>query len=335
MDFWKSEGKSGPFREIIDMGDLITIVVPVYKVEQYLGKCVDSIRKQTYPHLEIILVDDGSPDNCGSMCDEYAACDDRIVVIHKENGGLSDARNAALDIARGNYITFIDSDDYIQVDYIEYLYVLLKKSNADMSICEFDYITEDGKRLNHPLENGTEMLLDQKEALRYLLKQKPYSNSASGKLFKTSHFQDIRFPKDRLYEDTATTYKLFLKAEKIIFGARPLYYYVARNGSISRSAFSVRQMEGLYHAETMVKDIVAIYPDLQEQGYCRLIDSGSSLLTMIPKDQYPEAYRTAMNSVRRVRKRVLLSGEASAKRRVIAALSFLNEKLFISLLRKI
>lgn len=315
------------------MNKLVSVVVPVYGVEQYLEKCVDSIRKQTYPHLEIILVDDGSPDNCGKMCDKYAACDDRIVVIHKKNGGLSEARNVALDIAKGKYITFVDSDDYLHEDYIAFLYNLMQKAGADMSICEFDYITETGRRLNHPLDNSKEMLLDQKESLRYLLKQKPFSNSASGKLFKTCDFSDIRFPKGRLYEDTATIYKLFLKTERVIFGARPLYYYVARDGSISRSAFSVKQMDGLYHAEMMVSDIIARYPELESQGDCRLIDPTVSLLKHIIKGGYPDEYRVVMNCMRRIRSKVLLSKEASIKRRLYAVLSFLNEKMFIRLLK--
>lgn len=316
------------------MNELVTIIVPVYKVEQYLEKCVESIRKQTYPYLEIILIDDGSPDNCGRICDEYAANDERIVVIHKENGGLSEARNVAIDIASGKYITFVDSDDYLHEDYIGYLYNLMQKYDADMSICEFDYITEAGKRLNHPLDNSKEILLDQKESLRYLLKQKPYSNSVSGKLFKASDFSDIRFPKGRLYEDTATTYKLFLKAEKIIFGARPLYYYVARNGSISRSDFSVKQMDKLYHAEMMVSDIVSRYPELDALGCCRLIEPSASLLKHISKAMYPNEYNAVMNGILGIRGRVLLSKEASAKRRLIAVLSFLHEKVFVALLRK-
>ena len=320
-----------------DLGDgivseLVTIVIPVYKVEQYLDKCISSVRNQTYSHLEIILVDDGSPDNCGQMCDMYAASDDRIVVIHKENGGLSDARNAAINIAKGEYITFVDSDDFIHEDYIEYLYSLIKKYDADMSICEFDYITEEGQRLNHPLADKREWQLGQEESLRYLLRQRPYSNSVSGKLFRTADFSDIRFPYHQLYEDTATVYKLFLKSEKVVFGARPLYFYVARNGSISNSGFSVRQMDALYNAEKMVKDIVLRYPQLQAAGDCRLIDSCVSLLRSIQREDYPQEYNTVMECIRQIRKTVLFSKEATIKRRLFAMLAFLKEKLFVKLL---
>ena len=127
------------------MEDLITIVVPVYKVEKYIDRCVTSILNQTYKNLQIILVDDGSPDNCGKICDEYAKKDNRIEVIHKENGGLSDARNAGINIAKGKYIAFVDSDDYVSNDYIEYMYKILKKENAKISICELQIVWKNTK----------------------------------------------------------------------------------------------------------------------------------------------------------------------------------------------
>ena len=115
--------------------ELVSVVVPVYKVERYLDKCIGSIVKQTYTNLEIILVDDGSPDNCPQMCDEWAKKDARIRVIHKENGGLSDARNAALDICTGTYVVFVDSDDYVHPEYVSYLYEMIVQHNADLAVC--------------------------------------------------------------------------------------------------------------------------------------------------------------------------------------------------------
>ncbi len=133
------------FRKGVEMKDLITVVVPVYKVEKYIDRCVTSIINQTYKNLQIILVDDGSPDNCGKICDEYAKKDNRIEVIHKENGGLSDARNAGINIAKGKYIAFVDSDDYVANDYIEYMYKILKKENAKISICELQIVWKNTK----------------------------------------------------------------------------------------------------------------------------------------------------------------------------------------------
>ena len=318
------------------MTDLITIIVPIYNVEKYINKCIDSILSQTYSNIEIILVDDGSPDNCGIICDQYASMDNRIKIIHKLNGGLSDARNVGLDIATGKYVTFIDSDDYIESTYVECLYNLLKKYNADMSICEFNIITEDGKVINRPLNNKTDLLLEQKKAIEILLKQKPYSNSVSGKLFKTSDFNDIRFPVGKLYEDVLTTYKLFLKCNVIVFGAFPLYYYVQYFGSISRNVFSEKQLDSIYNAEIMVRDIVKIYPDLYKAGVCRMLDSYIGVLKKVyGVDKQKTTYKYVIDKIYSIRSIVLFSKEATFKRRVIALLSFLEKRIFIAVIRKI
>lgn len=125
---------------------LVSIIIPIYKVEQYLIDCIQSVCSQTYKNIEIILVDDGSPDNCGKICDDYAKMDKRISVIHKENGGLSDARNKGIDIARGDYITFVDSDDYVETTFIEDLYNAIEKTNSDISICNINVVDENGKK---------------------------------------------------------------------------------------------------------------------------------------------------------------------------------------------
>ena len=132
--------------------DLISIVIPVYKVEKYLEKCVESVINQTYKNLEILLVNDGSPDNCPKICDEYAQKDNRIKVIHKENGGLSDARNAGIDVAAGKYIAFVDSDDYVSNDYIEYMYNLIKEYNTQMATCETEVINAEKNKVIKPRE---------------------------------------------------------------------------------------------------------------------------------------------------------------------------------------
>ncbi len=162
------------------MEDLITVIVPVFKVEKYLEKCVKSICCQTYKNLEIILVDDGSPDNCGKMCDKYAKSDKRIKVIHKENGGLSDARNAGIKMATGKYIAFVDSDDYVSNDYIEYMYKILKKENTKISICELQIVWK-----NTTIENNKEnkvQKLTSKQALENLLYSQGIDVSAPRKI---------------------------------------------------------------------------------------------------------------------------------------------------------
>lgn len=212
--------------------ELISIIVPVYNVEKYLNKCVESILAQTYDNLEIILVDDGSPDNCGNICDKYAKKDSRIVVLHKTNGGLSDARNKGINIAKGKYIGFVDSDDYIEKDMFEILYNLCKENNADISMISYKeieneiIINENSKYTNKIFEYNNI------EAIKELLKDEIVKNYAWNKLYKKELFDKIEYPINMAYEDVGTTYKLFEKAKKIIWYDIPKYNYIRRSTSI-------------------------------------------------------------------------------------------------------
>ena len=243
------------------MGSLISIVIPVYNVKKYLSKCIDSVISQTYSNIEIILVDDGSNDGCSEMCDKYKKNDNRVIVIHKENGGLSDARNVGIKIARGEYITFIDSDDFIEKNYIEYLYSLINENNSDLAICEYKYITEKNQILNKFDDNGCVNVFSRKEALIELCNEKMFSNSAWGKLYLTKCFCDIEYPKGKLFEDIPTTYKLFAKCNSIVFGKKALYNYLYRNDAISKQKFSLNRLDSITFVEEMTNYINEQYPD--------------------------------------------------------------------------
>jgi glycosyltransferase involved in cell wall biosynthesis len=212
---------------------LISVIVPVYKVEKYLDRCVSSIVNQTYKNLEIILVDDGSPDNCPQKCDEWAEKDSRIKVIHKENGGLSSARNAALDIARGDYIGFVDSDDYIALDMYEKLVGIL-------SVCEVEIVTFGCHKVdeNGNIISSTEKIIEcdltSENALKELLKTN-INNYMWNKIFKSVIFKEIRFPENRVWEDMAICYKLFLLSEKIYCYPQELYFYYINTNSITKN----------------------------------------------------------------------------------------------------
>lgn len=179
---------------------LISIIVPVYKVEKYLKRCVDSILTQTYQNMEIILVDDGSPDNCGAICDRYKETDNRVVVIHKKNGGLSDARNTAIPLAKGEYISFIDSDDWISSYYVEHLYEAVAKCDADIGISWFENVFE-GKALQSKPEEllSNYECLTAEECLKKLLYQNGVEVCAWGKLYKTPLIKNLRYPVGKLY----------------------------------------------------------------------------------------------------------------------------------------
>ena len=182
---------------------LISIIIPVFNVERYLERCVESVLGQTYRHLEIFLVDDGSTDSSGEICEHLKKKDARIKVIHKINGGLSDARNAALDIVRGEWITFIDSDDWVEKKYVECLYEKAVKTNSQISIGSF--VTTSGATRTEEKELYN-IVMDNEEAISNLLYQKYYTTSAWGKLYKSELFDKIRFPVGKLYEDVETIY---------------------------------------------------------------------------------------------------------------------------------
>lgn len=222
--------------------ELISIIVPVYNVEKYLDRCVQSILNQTYPYFELILVDDGSPDNCGKMCDEYAKKDDRVIVIHQENKGLSGARNAGLDYVfeknNSQYITFIDSDDYVHNQYCELLLNAMNEYSADIVISNFkkfntNYINES------KIENDIDMqsfsnigilnlyIDDYKNQARYV--------SSCWKLYKKDVLNGICFPNNRLFEDEFTTYKILFNAKKIINIDASLYYYYENDEGITHN----------------------------------------------------------------------------------------------------
>ena len=212
------------------MDELISIIVPVYNVENYIEKCVNSIINQTYKNIEIIIVDDGSKDNSGKKCDELAKKDNRIKVIHKLNGGLSDARNSGMKIANGKYIGFVDSDDYIKEDMFETLYKLNKKYNSDISIVSYYEIyrgkiisVRDSKKLEE---------LSKLEAIKELLIDTKIQSYAWNKLFKKELFEGIEFPTNKNFEDIATTLLLFERANKVVLLEDPKYYYVRRDDSI-------------------------------------------------------------------------------------------------------
>ncbi|AIQ12306.1 glycosyltransferase family 2 protein [Paenibacillus durus] len=212
----------------------ISIIVPVYKVENYIHKCVDSILAQSFENFELILVDDGSPDNCPAICDGYAAMDTRIKVIHKPNGGLSDARNWGINAAEGKYIGFVDSDDWIAEDMYESLYNSLIEHEADIAVC-CHYEVVDGELFQINNFDGYPRVLGNVEGLSELLMDVRVKNLAWDKLYKRELFRSVNYPVGVYYEDTPTTYKLFMQASKVAIVNIPKYYYFKRKESITGS----------------------------------------------------------------------------------------------------
>lgn len=243
--------------------ELISIIIPIYKVEHYLAACMESVLGQSYTNLEIILVDDGSPDNCPALCDEYVQKDKRVKVIHKENGGLSDARNAGLEIATGEYIAFVDSDDVIHKDYVRLLYEAIKGANADISACDLLEFQDGTETPNFTYETE-EIKCNQylpEEALGELIRGTGFRAVAWNKLYKRSVLTGETFEVGRYHEDEFFTYRIIDKAKKLSFVTAKLYYYRQRSGSIM-STVSIKHLDSLDAYIGRLKMLAEKYPEL-------------------------------------------------------------------------
>lgn len=240
------------------MGDKISVIVPIYKVEDYLHRCVDSIINQTYTNLEIILVDDGSPDNCPMICDEYAEKDSRIRVVHKKNGGLSDARNAGLAIATGEYIMFIDSDDFVDIEMMESMMKNMVDNNVDMVVCNIKYVYEDREVVKY---NQSDRILDRYEAMEEYLKDGIVQAVAWNKLYKKSLINDMRYKVGKTNEDEFFTYKVVDKTNKIYYNSKPFYNYIQRDSSIM-GKYSIKRLDGVEASYERLNFIKEKYPAL-------------------------------------------------------------------------
>ncbi len=243
----------------------ISVIVPVYRVEDYLKRCLDSIIHQSYKNLEIILVDDGSDDACPAICDEYARKDDRIIVIHKENGGLSSARNAGLNAATGDFIAFVDSDDYINKYMYEQMMTRLVENGADICMCDFEYVLEAGIATEAEKEPaaGSIEKFDGRKAQYLMCKDlvtRITYTVAWNKLYRKELFEGIRYPEGRIHEDEARTHELLYRGDVITYVRCPYYYYCKRDESIISSKASLNRYQ-LIDAYT---DRLAFYRDKNE-----------------------------------------------------------------------
>ena len=221
----------------------ISVIVPVYNVENHLEKCVRSIQAQTYDNLEIILVDDGSPDQCGLMCDAFAAEDNRIRVIHKENGGLSSARNAGIDASTGEYLAFVDSDDWIDPPMYAMLYKLCLDHQAQLAECSFRSIYPDYIKEETPC-SGRIFTCSPAEAIQYNLQWKYLKPVAWNKLYHRSVIGSIRYPVGRIHEDEFTTHKYYLAAETIVFADVSMYNYIRQRENSIMGSFRIQNLDG-------------------------------------------------------------------------------------------
>ncbi len=315
----------------------ISIIVPVYKVEKLLDRCVRSILSQTYQDFELILVDDGSPDNCPQMCDEYAKEDTRIRVLHKENGGLSDARNAGINIAVGRYIGFVDSDDYIAPDMYETLYNNLIKHNADVSVCGM-YDCYGSKIVAQNADEGF-YLFTSKEAIEFLLGRNGTGLFAVNKLYKKEIFEEIKYPVGKIYEDAFVIVDILLKTKLVVIDSAPKYYYVHHESSITISKFSKKYYDILKAHQHNFQLIEQNYPEILDVANFRIWWAYKQILSTLALDEkknrknYKADKKKISKMIRKDFFAILKNKYNSASQKISYCIIMVSPDLFMSIYR--
>ena len=302
------------------MKGLVSIIIPVYNVETYLERCLESICRQTYCQLEVLLVNDGSTDASAAIARRYADSDSRFTLYNKENGGLSSARNYGIERADGEFIAFVDSDDYVDENYVEYLLNILEENEADIAVIASRKFwgnsagysrTEDQDRKSICF-NGVEAIAD-------MWYQKHVENSAWGKLYRRALFGEIRYPEGRLYEDLGTTYRLLYKARRVAWSSAELYYYFQREESIMNCRFSKKKLDRLTVSRELLAWTRTQCPQLEEAAVARMFISDIQVLREMPLGaEYEACWQEVWEEIRRWRGRVMRDREAKAINRLIA-----------------
>ena len=290
------------------MNDLITIIIPVYNTSRYLAECIKSVTGQTYTNLQIIIVDDGSTDNSGEIADSFAASDPRILVIHRENGGPSAARNSALERVEGRYICCIDSDDAMEEQSIEALHSACVRTGAEMAIAGYRRFTD--PYVPQKYDDVKNEVLDAREATRRMTCDLGFTHSSCGKLFLADLWEGIRFPEGKIYEDYQTTFKLIARAGQIVFCNAPFYCYRIRSGSIMRTRVQEINIELLDISSNVTEELTSLYPDMEEiilyqkaRTYLRLMKN----ILSAGFDVFPDAQKRITEYIRSQKSSLLSS----------------------------
>ena len=311
----------------------VSVIVPIYNVEKQLAKCLDSLLNQTLKDIQIILVNDGSEDSSAEIAKKYVVKDpDRVLYFEKANGGLSDARNYGLKYATGEYISFVDSDDYIAPEYISVLASALISGEADISVCDeqrfFD--RDDGSIQLLPScygETDNTVKMSAEKSLACILYQDLYDASAWGKMYRTCFFSDVRYPEGKVFEDIGTTYRLVSQSKSVIFYKSALYYYRQRESSLVHNESLAHLRDGIEMVEQQEKGLLCQYPQLESACACRCL---SMYFHVILNDEKLSAQERSVvwEKIKRTRITVLRDKHARKKTRLAAMLSWGGYKLF-------
>lgn len=307
----------------------MSVIVPLYGVERMMSECVESVLAQTYAHIEVILVDDGSPDRSGELAEGYRARDARVRVIHQPNRGLSAARNAGTQAAAGEYVTYVDGDDVVDERYVEYLLALADEHDARASVCPMRRFS--GSRgTSCEAEGGGTLRMGREDALRQMLYQKLFDTSACGKLFLRQDALAVPFPEGRLYEDLDTVYRLLWRAGAVAYGPRVCYFYRVRRESITGSRFDARRFDEVDAVDRLCAFVDEQCPALRQAARSRRFSCYCQVFLAMPEgtETYSAAERNVWDGIRSLRRGVLLDGNARVKNRCAALLALLGRRMF-------
>lgn len=306
---------------------LISVIVPVYNVGKYLEKCLDSILAQTYPTLEVILIDDGSTDPSGMICDRYASSNSQIKVIHQPNGGLSSARNTGIRHSHGSLLTFVDSDDWIATTMIETLYRNMMAFGADISSCS-EFWLHDEESEPTPKENTPAVLLPV-DAIGDMLYQNGLNHSTWGKLYRKSLFDSVNFPEGKVYEDLATFYLLYLQARTIAHTPSQLYYYRLREDSITGN-FTLKRLDVLDVTDGIERHMAEHCPMLLPAAHDRKLSANFNMMQLLSANGYgdsPHADR-CWGNIKKLRYGSLVNPKVRIKNKIGIIASLFGRKVF-------
>jgi glycosyltransferase involved in cell wall biosynthesis len=306
---------------------LVSIIIPAYNIEAYLPACLDSIVNQTYPNLEIMVIDDGSTDNTLEVAKAYAKRDKRVRVFHKENGGQGDARNVGYEKSTGDLIAYVDGDDYVSKYYIESMLNTMLENDADISTCQYKLVYTSN---DHSLESKQKAkieLISGEDALKRLFYQTGVTTAPWGKLFKRELIAGIKFPKEKKYEDLATLYKIIAKANKVTISTEKLLYYMQSENSTMRRGFTPRRMDGLHFAEEAVDFVKAQFPNLEKAAINRAFTEAVYIFEeIVTPRKFKTEYDLAWATIKQYRSIVKSDKESKKNMRAYARVSYLGKQ---------
>ena len=305
---------------------LVSLIIPVYNQKAFLKRCLDSVLAQTYQNLEIIIIDDGSTDGSDVICNNYANIDIRIQLIHKENGGVSSARNIGLELAKGDYVTFLDSDDYLVKNYIKDSVFLCERYDADISILNMVLVNENENKEFLDVDKNDIKIMNAQTSIEEMLYQKIYTCCVAGKLYKHEVIENIHFPVGKVSEDLAVCYLILDQADKVVYSNKIGYYYRQQSSSIMHN-FNSARMDALKWAKEIECFCEKKYPSIAPAARCRKFNVAVHLLLDLPDSPAYDEYRIKLlDTIKSTRTSVIINKNARFRDKCAAFLTYFGER---------